>query len=180
MAEAANGKEPFILFAIKDTVFGVRSREVRHIEMVEQITPVPNAARFIDGVVFTRGQVVPAVNLRARFGLDRVPYDLRTRFLVLQAEDRVLGLIVDECREFVSLDQGAILPPPEEIAGQSGKFLEGIVRQADRLILILNVAEIIKHSGAEELAGLADIPAALKKTLTAGETSALRDAPAHA
>ena len=52
--------------------------------MVEQVTPVPNAPPFVDGVVFSRGQVVPAVNLRARFGFERVADDLRTRLLVVR------------------------------------------------------------------------------------------------
>ena len=52
-------------------------------EMVEHVTPVPNAPPFVDGVVFSRGRVVPAVNLRRRFGFDRVPYDLKTRLIVV-------------------------------------------------------------------------------------------------
>ena len=52
--------------------------------MVENVTGVPNAAHFVDGVVFSRGQVVPALNLRARFGFERADYDLRTRLLVVQ------------------------------------------------------------------------------------------------
>ena len=56
--------ETFILFTIADTTYALRSREVAHVEMIETITPVPNAAEFVDGVVFSRGSVVPAMNLR--------------------------------------------------------------------------------------------------------------------
>ena len=70
--------------------------------MVEHVTPVPNAPPFVDGVVFSRGQVVPAVNLRARFGFERAEYDLRTRLLVVQHGGRSVGLVVDAAREFVS------------------------------------------------------------------------------
>ena len=51
----------------------LRSREVAHVEMVDQVTAVPNATAFLDGVVFSRGQVVPAINMRARFGFERAP-----------------------------------------------------------------------------------------------------------
>ena len=56
---------------------------------------MPNAAPFVDGVVFSRGQVVPALNLRARFGFERAAPDLRTRLLVVQSEGRSVGLVVD-------------------------------------------------------------------------------------
>ena len=82
--EVAPMTEPFILFTVAGTTYGLRSRDVAHIEMVDQITAVPNAAHFVDGVVFSRGQVVPALNLRARFGFERAPYDLSTRLLVVR------------------------------------------------------------------------------------------------
>ena len=77
--------EPFILFSVAGTTYALRSKDVAHIEMVDQVTAVPNAVHFVDGVVFSRGQVVPALNLRARFGFDKVPYDLSSRLLVVHA-----------------------------------------------------------------------------------------------
>ena len=55
----------YILFTVAGTSYALPSHDVAHVEMVEQITRVPNAPSFVDGVVFSRGQVVPAVNLRA-------------------------------------------------------------------------------------------------------------------
>jgi len=89
----------YILFLVNGTTYALPSRDVAHIEMVEQVTTVPNAAAFIDGVVFSRGQVVPAVNMRARFGFGRVPLDLGARLVVVQVHGRRVGLLVDSCRE---------------------------------------------------------------------------------
>ena len=80
-----NRSDHFILFIVAGTTYALPSHEVAHVEMVEQITRVPNAPAFVDGVVFSRGQVVPAVNLRARFGFERVPADIKTRLLVVQS-----------------------------------------------------------------------------------------------
>ena len=71
--------------------------------MVEQVTPVPNAPPFVEGVVFSRGQVVPVINLRVRFGFERNGRDLRTRLLVVEAGGRDVGLLADEAREFVTI-----------------------------------------------------------------------------
>ena len=64
-----NGQtESYILFELAGTTYALKSQDVKHMELVEQITPVPNAPPFVEGVVFSRGQVIPAINLRVRFG----------------------------------------------------------------------------------------------------------------
>ena len=135
--------ETFILFMVAGTTYALRSRDVAHIEMVEQVTAVPNAASFVDGVVFSRGQVVPALNLRARFGFARTPVDLATRLLVVRAGERSVGLVTDAAREFVSIDPASIHPPNAALTGLSGRYLEGVANIGDRLILVLNLAEIL-------------------------------------
>ncbi len=135
--------ETFILFTIAGTTYALRTREVAHVEMIDTITPVPNAAEFVDGVVFSRGSVVPAMNLRVRFGFERAPYDLRTRLLVVQSGGRSVGLIVDAAREFLSLEIESIQPPGSGLTGLSGRYLDGVVNIGDRLILVLNLGEVL-------------------------------------
>ena len=143
MAETASSTETFILFSVAGTTYALRSADVQHMEMVEHVTRVPNAAPFVDGVVFSRGQVVPAVNLRARFGFDRVAYDIRTRLIVVQSGGRQVGLIADDGREFLRVPAGSVQPPQDALAGMSGRYIEGIVSVNARLILILNLTELL-------------------------------------
>jgi len=133
----------FILFTLAGTTYALRSRDVAHIEMVDQVTAVPNAPDVIDGVVFSRGEVVPALNLRARFGFAKRSYDLRTRLLVVRVEGRTIGLLVDDAREFVTLTDEAIQPPSSALTGLSGQYLEGVVNAHGRLILVLNLARVV-------------------------------------
>jgi purine-binding chemotaxis protein CheW len=135
--------EPYILFELAGTTYGVRSQVVQQMEMVEHITPVPNAPAFVEGVVFLRGQVIPALNLRQRFGFPKAPYDLRTRLIVVRAAGRTVGLIVDNAREFVPIGGETIQPPPEGIAGLSGHYLSGIATLGERLALILDIEAVI-------------------------------------
>lgn len=138
--------EPFILFTVAGTTYALRSKDVAHIEMVDQVTAVPNAAHFVDGVVFSRGQVVPALNLRARFGFEKAPYDLSSRLLVVHAAGRSVGLVVDAAREFVSLDPATIQPPNAALTGLSGRYLEGVANIGDRLILVLDLEAALAFS----------------------------------
>jgi purine-binding chemotaxis protein CheW len=136
----------FILFTLAGTTYALRTSDVAHVEMVENVTGVPNAAHFVDGVVFSRGQVVPALNLRARFGFERADYDLRTRLLVVQHGGRSVGLVVDAAREFLAIPPSAIQPPPQALHGLSGRYVEGIANLSDRLILILDLREVLNFS----------------------------------
>lgn len=135
---------PFILFELAGTAYAVASEVVQQIEMVEHITPVPNAPAFVDGVVFVRGQVVPVVNLRARFGFERISCNLKTRLMVVARQGRVVGLLVDSAREFITFADAQISPPPEAVTGLSGKYLAGIAKASDRLVLILNIDEVLE------------------------------------
>jgi purine-binding chemotaxis protein CheW len=151
MTNTSNDAEPFILFELAGTTYGVRSRFVQQVELIEHVTPVPNAPAAVDGVVLARGQVIPALNLRARFGFERVALDLRSRLVVVSTNGRTLGLVVDSAREFLRISEAAIEPPPEAITGLSGKYLEGVATIEGRIILILNLDEVI-DVGEQELA----------------------------
>ena len=145
--------EPFILFELAGTTYGVRSRFVQQIEMVEHVTPVPNASPAVEGIVFARGQVVPAMNLRVRFGFEKAPFDLRSRLVVVNTGERVIGMIVDAAREFLNIPAAALEAPPEAITGLSGKYLESIATLDGRLILILNLDEVVDISGQQSATG---------------------------
>ena len=83
------------------------------------------------------------MNLRARFGFAKAPYDLSTRLLVVHDSGRSVGLLVDAAREFVPIDPASIQPPGAALTGLSGRYLEGVANVGDRLILVLNLAETL-------------------------------------
>jgi purine-binding chemotaxis protein CheW len=142
--------EPFILFELADTTYGVRSRFVQQIEMIDDVASVPNAHPAVEGVVLVRGQVIPALNLRTRFGFARVERDLRSRLVVISTGARVVGLVVDTAREFIKIPPESIEPPPEALTGLSGDYLEGIATIGERMILILNLDAVLDLDYAVE------------------------------
>jgi purine-binding chemotaxis protein CheW len=135
--------EPFILFELARTTYGVRSRFVQQIEMIEDVASVPNAHPAVEGVVLVRGQVIPALNLRTRFGFGKVERDLRSRLVVINSGTRVVGLIVDTAREFIKIPAESIEPPPEALTGLSGQYLEGVATINERMILVLNLEAVL-------------------------------------
>jgi len=133
----------YILFTVAGTSYALPSQDVAHVEMVEQITRVPNAPQFVDGVVFSRGQIVPAVNMRARFGFDRAPLDVSSRLLVVHSKGRSVGLLVDACREFMTVPASAIHPPGEALSGLSAQYVDGVATVNGRLIILLGLDRLL-------------------------------------
>ena len=133
----------YILFTIAGTAYALPSEHVAHVEMIEQITRVPNAPAFVDGVVFSRGQVVPAINLRARFGFDRIPLDVSSRLLIVQRGARSVGLLVDACREFMTIPATAIHPPADALSGESVRYVSGVASVGDRLVVLLDLDRLL-------------------------------------
>ena len=133
----------YILFTVAGTAYALPSQDVAHVEMVEQITRVPNAPACVDGVVFSRGQVVPAINMRARFGFERAPIDIATRLLVVQSHGRSVGLLVDTCREFMNVPQSAIHPPGDALSGLGAQYVDGVATLNDRLIVLLGLERLL-------------------------------------
>lgn len=141
--------ETYILFELAGTAYGVRSRDVLHIDMVEHITPVPNAAPAVDGVVFSRGHVIPALNLRARFGFPREAPTPRTRLMFMKSGERTVALVVDSAREFRSIPEAAIRPIEQTLTGVNGNYVRGVATVNDRLILLLDVTAVLKLDAVE-------------------------------
>ncbi|HVK12096.1 MAG TPA: chemotaxis protein CheW [Gemmataceae bacterium] len=137
---------PYVLFELAGTAYAVPSDAVQRMEMVEAVTPVPNAPAYVDGIVFSRGRVVPAISLRARFGFPRAEYDLKTRLIVVGHAGRAVGLIVDSAREFVIIPADAVQPPPETLGGTSGNYLAGVATVGDKVILVIDVTEVLKQT----------------------------------
>jgi purine-binding chemotaxis protein CheW len=135
--------DTYIIFELEGAAYAVCASDVQHVDLLEHITPVPNAAPSVDGVVFSRGQVIPAINLRARFGLPRQPPTPRTRLVFLKVAERIVALIVDSAREFQRIPADTIRPVQETLVGIDGNYVKGIATVKDRNVLVLDVGAVL-------------------------------------
>src|SRR5213595_2017687 len=105
-------------FRIGDETFGVRIGSVREIVRVPEITSVPNAPDTIEGVINLRGKIIPVMDLRKRFGQSEVQPDKKNRILVVELENKLVGLIVNAASEVLKI-------PPSDIEAPGTVFAEG-------------------------------------------------------
>ncbi|RME07082.1 MAG: chemotaxis protein CheW [Anaerolineae bacterium] len=145
--------EPYILFQLAGATYAVPSAQVLQVAMIENITRLPNAPDFVDGVVHLRGRIVPVVNLRRRFNLPPKDYDLQSRLIVIEQEGRVVAMAVDTARDFVTLDSDALQPTPDLVGDAPRKYLRGVFAREDGLILVLDLHKVLNP---EERAALAE------------------------
>lgn len=139
-------RESYVLCEVAGATYAVRSADIEQLEMVGSLTPVPNAPAFVEGVTSIRGRVIPAVNLRVRFGFPRVAPDLRARIVVVRSGSRSVGLMVDSAREFASIATEQVQPPPDALTEDSTRYLQGVAHVGDRLVLVIDVSELLEIS----------------------------------
>jgi purine-binding chemotaxis protein CheW len=144
VALRASGSDSYVLCELGGTTYALRSDDIEQLEMVGQLTPVPNSPSFVDGLTSVRGRVIPVVSLRARFGFERRPVDLRTRLVIIRSGGRSVGLIVDSAREFASIPEGAVQAPPDGLSEMTSRYLRGMAHIGERLVLVLDVVELLQ------------------------------------
>jgi purine-binding chemotaxis protein CheW len=115
-------------------------------------TPLPNLPDWIDGVIEHQGRVVPVVDLRARFGLERREPRPESRIIVFSAADEWLGAVVDTVLEVASVPADRIAPPPKAFRGLKAEYLRGLVRDDDGLTIFLDVPHLLSSGERLELA----------------------------
>ena len=115
-----------VTFSLLEEEFGLPILDVREIIRMTEITPVPNAPSFVEGVINLRGQIIPVVDLRKRFNLNATEADDDSRIIVVEIVGNILGLVVDKVAEVLRIPVDSISPPPGIVAnGIGSEYIRG-------------------------------------------------------
>jgi purine-binding chemotaxis protein CheW len=133
-----------VTFNLANEEFGVDITRVQEINRMMDITKIPNAPEFIEGVVNLRGKIVPVVDLRKKLGFPEKEHDKSTRIMVVEVNGMVLGFIVDSVSEVLRIPESTIEPPPSLVGGVESDYLNGVGKLDDRLLLLINLEKVIK------------------------------------
>lgn len=135
-----------IVFALANEEYGVEVEKVKTIERMLPLTRVPKTHEFVKGVINLRGVVIPVINLRGRFGLPEAEFTDNTRIIIISINDMEVGLIVDSANDVIDVDSDQIQEPPEIVGGIRAKYLRGVAKIGERLLVLLNLAEVLNKS----------------------------------
>ncbi|NLM42267.1 MAG: purine-binding chemotaxis protein CheW [Firmicutes bacterium] len=143
-----------VVFRLHNEEFGVEITDVREIVKPRHITRLPHVADYIEGVTNLRGEVIPVICLRKRFGLEPQEETQDTRIIMLEINNGMVGFIVDAVTETLRLPEDAIEPPPSNIAGLRADYLAGVGKIEDRLLILLDVDKILSTDEKIQLQSL--------------------------
>jgi len=155
--ETARGAEiQLVIFRLAGEEFGLDISQVREIIRMQDITPMPQAPEFIEGVINLRGQIIAVMDLANRFGLKSSERTEKARIVVSEVKDNTVGLIVDEVPEVLRISEGSVDPTPGMIESQiHSDFIKGVGKLEDRLIILLAADKILSHEEAKQVSEVA-------------------------
>jgi len=140
-----------VSFKLREEEFGVNILQVQEIIRMQEITNVPNAPDFVEGVINLRGRVIPIVDLRKRFGLEAKEHSKATRIIVVMIDQVTVGLIVDEVSEVLRIPEDTVEPPPPIVAGIESDYIKGVGKLEDRLLILLDLNKILSREERSSL-----------------------------
>jgi len=148
-------------FRIGNETFGVRIGSVREIVRVPEITAVPSAPETVEGVINLRGKIIPVMDLRKRFGQSDIQPDKKNRILVVELENKLVGLIVNAASEVLKIAPSEIEAPGNLFTEGESSYVTGVGKLKGRLIILLDIAKLLhrpefkRFEEAAELVGAA-------------------------
>ena len=144
-----------VTFDLLGEEFGVPILDVREIILMSDITPVPNAPSFVEGVINLRGQIIPIVDLRKRFNLPANESNEKTRIVVVEVAGNTLGLIVDGDSEVLRIPSDLVKAAPALIAGGIGsEYIKGIAHYEERMIILIDLYKVFSNEEMQQMEGM--------------------------
>ena len=143
-----------VTFSIGEEEFGVDILKVQEIIRTMEITRVPRAADFVEGVINLRGKVIPIIDLRRRFGFSSKEHDKHTRIIVIEINNMIVGFVVDSVSEVLRIPAATVEPPPPVVAGVESEYINGVGKLQDRLLILLDLDKLLS---SEDMEGLAQV-----------------------
>lgn len=140
-----------VTFSIGEEEFGVDILKVQEIIRTMEITKVPRAQEFVEGVINLRGKVIPIIDLRRRFGFTSKEHDKHTRIIVIEINKMIVGFVVDSVSEVLRIPAATVEPPPPVVAGVESEYISGVGKLQDRLLILLDLDKLLSGEDMEVL-----------------------------
>ncbi|GAJ87934.1 chemotaxis protein CheW [Erwinia amylovora NBRC 12687 = CFBP 1232] len=141
--------QEFLVFTLGEEEYGIDILKVQEIRGYDQVTRIANTPAFIKGVTNLRGVIVPIIDLRIKFAQPDVEYNDNTVVIVLNLEQRVVGIVVDGVSDVLSLTQDQIRPSPEFAVTMSTEYLTGLGALGERMLILVDIEKLL---GSEDMA----------------------------
>ena len=141
--------QQYLVFSVGSEEYAIDILKVQEIRGYEKVTRITNAPKFIKGVMNLRGVIVPVIDLRIKFDLEKVEYVDETVVIVVNVGQRVVGIVVDGVSDVMTLTSDHMKPAPDFTQAMSSDYISGLASLADRMLVIVDIEKLLT---SEEMA----------------------------
>jgi purine-binding chemotaxis protein CheW len=141
----------FVGFQIAGQEYAFRIEQIQEIVILRQVTAVPQAPPYVEGVANLRGSIIPIINLRRLFGLEPKPADSETRTIVVNVGPRTMGCTVDTVSQVMRISESEIHAAPETVTSGGANYIIGFARVHGRLTILLDIDGLLDPTKLEEV-----------------------------
>lgn len=141
--KTANVTTQYIVVKIGREQYGITINYIQNIVRMERITRVPKAPYYIKGVINLRGEIIPVMSIRLRFGLEEEEYTNNTRIIIVKISGQSIGLIVDEVKEVIEIPESDIQTVTKDANDEKANYVKGVGKIGKDLVTILNLEGFI-------------------------------------
>lgn len=134
-----------VVFGLGKEDYAVDVAMVREIVTLQDISRVPRAPDFVEGVISLRGKIIPVIDLRKRLGLEMSELTRKSRIVVVEEDENVVGMIVDNVKEVLKVSSETVEPASPVVTSTGTQFIRGVANVGDRVIIILNLLRVLSQ-----------------------------------
>lgn len=143
-----------VIFHIQDEEYGVPINEIQEIIKLDKITPIPDSPEFIKGIINVRGEIVTTIDMKERFFIKNKRKTPSRHIVITKQKNNTFGLVVDEVTEVLKVNKNEIKDKPSSMSQINQAYVKGVYVEAERLVLVLDLAKILSNEEFSRLAVL--------------------------
>lgn len=132
-------------FCLGEEEYGVEILKIQEINRMLAISKIPRAPEYVEGIINLRGKVIPIINLRKRFGLEKKENSKQTRIIVVEVNKKILGIVVDSVSEVIRLPSNTVEPTPPVISGKGAEYISGVGKIGEKLLILLDLEKLFSE-----------------------------------
>jgi purine-binding chemotaxis protein CheW len=142
-----------VTFTLEDETYGMNVMQVQEVLREVEVAPVPGAPDYVLGIINLRGNVVSVIDARTRFGLQPKESDDMSRIIVIEAQQQILGILVDSVAEVVDINPDEIDTAPNVGNAETSKYIDGVVSRGEKLLILVDLNKLLTQTEIGQVTG---------------------------
>ena len=147
-----------VTFQLGEELYGINIMDVKEIVRAQDVRDIPNAPVYVEGIFNLRSEIIPIINLHKRFHIKKMAVseedELLSGFVILDIDGMKLGVIIDKVSRVVTVEKEEIQPPPQMVSGIGAEYIQGVVRQEQGYLIILDIRDLFNPKELQKIAEL--------------------------